>query len=117
MMLTHKQQALLDFIRRHIAQTGKAPSLRHAAQTFGVSHAAIVQLMKALEEKGTLRREGRYSRTVYLLNSQGEPQASQRAREIPLVGRIAAGRPLYAQEEWNGSVLVDGALFGGSHLI
>ena len=35
---------------------------------------------------------------------------------MPIIGRVAAGLPLYAQQEWAGSVLVDGAVFRGDHL-
>ena len=70
--LTPKQQRVLDYLRHEIATGGQVPSLRQAAAELGVSHAAIAQIIKALEEKGYLKREGRYSRTVHLLNRTGE---------------------------------------------
>ena len=82
----------------------------------GVSHAAISQLIKALEEKGNIKRDGRYSRTIYLLNRAREPAGVMRWREVPVVGSIAAGLPLYAQQEWDGSVVVDAAIYRGSNL-
>ena len=54
----------------------------------------IAQIIKALEEKGYLKREGRYSRTVHLLNRAGETAALQRWREIPIIGRVMAGLPM-----------------------
>ena len=39
-----------------------------------------------------------------------------RWREVPIVGNIAAGLPLYAQQEWDGSVVVDAAIYRGSNL-
>ncbi len=62
--LTEKQQRVLDYLQHEIASNGQAPSLRQAAGDLGVSHAAIAQILKALEEKGYLKREGRYRRTV-----------------------------------------------------
>ena len=114
--LTPKQQQLFRYLEREITRTGKAPSLRQAAAEMGVSHAAISQLIKALEEKGNIKRDGRYSRTIYLLNRAQEPAGVMRWREVPVVGSIAAGLPLYAQQEWDGSVVVDAAIYRGSNL-
>jgi len=113
---TVKQQQLLDYLDRQIKQHGRAPSLREAAADLGVSHAAVAQTLKALEQKGAVRREGRYSRNLLLLNRAQEITGSQRWREVPLVGRITAGRPMYAQAEWDGSVVIDAALFPGNDL-
>lgn len=114
--LTPKQQRLLRYLEREITRTGKAPSLRQAATDMGVSHAAVSQLIKALEEKGTVKREGRYSRTVHLLNRARETAGIMRWIEVPIIGKIAAGLPLYAQQEWDGSVVVDAAMHRGPNL-
>jgi repressor LexA len=114
--LTPKQQRFLDYLQRQIARSGKAPSLRQAAGDLGVSHAAVAQLLKVLEEKGYVRREGRYSRTLHLLNQAREAAAVQRWREVPIIGRVTAGLPMYAQQEWDGSLVVDAALFPGRDL-
>jgi repressor LexA len=114
--LTEKQRRLLAYLEDWVARAGRTPSLREAAEELGVSHAAVRQLLGALEEKGYLRREGRYSRVVRLLNPLGETAAFGRGREVPLVGRIAAGLPLYAQQEWDGTVVVDAEVFRGQGL-
>ncbi len=82
--LTEKQRACLQFLERHIVHTGTAPSLREAAGKLGVSHAAVVQLLKALEEKGYVQREGRYSRKIFLLNRAYEVAGPHRWREVPI---------------------------------
>ena len=114
--LTTKQERVLDYLQREISTDGQAPSLRQAATDLGVSHAAIAQIIRALEEKSYLKREGRYSRKVYLLNRARETSALQRWREIPIVGRVRAGLPMYAQTEWNGSTVLDAAVFRGQNL-
>jgi repressor LexA len=114
--LTTKQQRVLDYLRHEITTSGQVPSLRQAAAELGVSHAAIAQIIKALEEKGYLKREGRYSRTVHLLNRARETSASQRWREVPVIGRVTAGLPMYAQTEWEGSTVLDTAVFRGQNL-
>ena len=114
--LTAKQQRVLDYLQHEITTNGQVPSLRQAAAEQGVSHAAIAQILKALEEKGYLKREGRYSRTVHLLNRARETSASQRWREVPVIGRVTAGLPMYAQTEWDGSTVLDTAVFRGQNL-
>ena len=114
--LTPKQRRFLDYLNREIARIGRAPSLRQAAAEMGVSHSAISQLIRVLEKKGILKRDGRYSRTIHLLNRTREPAGVMRWREVPIVGNIAAGLPLYAQQEWGGSVVVDSSVYRGSNL-
>ena len=114
--LTPAQQRLFDYLKDVIQRTGSAPSLRQAAQDLGVSHAAVSQGMKLLQQKGMVRRRGRYSRALDLLGPGGETAAAQRWREVPVVGRVTAGLPLYAQQEWEGSLVLDGALYRGQHL-
>ncbi len=114
--LTPKQKRLLEYLEGDIARRGRAPSLRQAAADLGVSHAAVAQGLRVLEEKGYVKREGRYRRAVYLLNRARQASGLQRWREVPIVGRVAAGLPLYAQEQWDGSLVLDGALFRGANL-
>jgi repressor LexA len=114
--LTPTQQRLLDYLRRKIASDGRVPSLREAASDLAVSHAAVARTLRVLESKGLLKREGRYGRTVYLLNRAREVSALQRGRDVPIVGRIAAGLPMYAQAEWDGSITVDAEVFRGQNL-
>jgi repressor LexA len=115
-VLSPKQKRLLDYLRCRIQRDGSAPSLRRAAGDLGVSHAAVAQGLRILEEKGYLRRDGRYSRSIYLLNPGGEAAGLHRWREVPVVGRITAGLPIYAQQEWDGSLVLDADVFRGRDL-
>ena len=114
--LTSKQQRLLEYLQRAIMNSGQAPSLRQAARELGISHAAVAQSLKTLAEKGYVKRKDRYSRTLHLLTPGREAAALQRWREVPIIGRIAAGLPMYAQTEWEGSAVVDAAVFRGQNL-
>ena len=116
MDLTNKQQQLFEYLQDRLEQEGRAPSLRQAAEDLGVSHNAVAQLIGQLERKGIIEREGRYSRSIRILPQQTAQQEKGRVRELPVVGRITAGLPMYAQQEWDGSVVVDGGLFPGSNL-
>jgi len=113
---THGQQVLLEYLQDEIKREGTTPSLRRAAADLGISHSAVAQTIRALEKKGYLRREGRYGRVLHLLNPARETTALQRWREIPIVGAITAGLPMYAQPEWDGSVVLDAAVYRGAHL-
>ena len=87
--LTPGQQRLFDYLKKTIEGTGSTPSLRQAAGDLGISHAAVSQGLKMLEQKGVLKRQGRYSRTIHLIGPTGDKAALQRWREVP------CGRPHY----------------------
>jgi repressor LexA len=114
--LTRKQQRLLEYLQQKISADGRAPSLREAAADWGVSHAAIARILSVLEQKGCLKRDGRYSRTLYLLNRVRETAGDHRWREVPIIGRVTAGLPMYAQTEWDGTTIIDGNVFGKQNL-
>ncbi|OGR05199.1 MAG: repressor LexA [Deltaproteobacteria bacterium RIFOXYD12_FULL_50_9] len=116
--LTTKQQRFLEYLGEQIERTGSAPSLRQAAADLGISHMAVSQFVRALEVKGYIKRGGRYSRGLSLVKEQEMTRSveGKRFHEVPIVGRIAAGLPLYAQQEWDGSIIVDGGVFKGHQL-
>jgi len=115
--LTDRQQRFYDYLAERIREEGRAPSLREAASAMGVSHNAVAQLISQLEKKGLLVREGHYSRSIRLLpEDDGMRAEAGRGRELPIIGQITAGLPMYAQQEWDGTVLVDSALFPGDNL-
>ena len=116
MTLPKKQQQFFDYLQEYIEEEGRSPSLRQAADDMGVSHNAVAQLIVQLERKGMIEREGRYSRSIRILSQHAPQDGNVRMRELPVVGRITAGLPMYAQQEWDGSVVVDGALFPGNNL-
>ena len=115
--LTPRQREFFDYLQDRITAGEGAPSLRQAASELGISHTAVAGLLQALQDKGWIRREGRYSRRLTLLGqTRAEPTPALGGRSVPIIGRVAAGLPLYAQQEWAGNVLVDSAIFRGDHL-
>ena len=114
-MLTEKQQHFFDYLKQRLQNEGQLPSLRQAAKELAISHNAVAQLLAQLEKKGVVAREGRYSRTLRLLPEDSRPERSL-GRELPIIGRVTAGMPMYAQQEWAGSVVVDDKMFGGESL-
>ena len=116
MELTETQKRLYDYLAERIAGDGRAPSLRQAAADMGVSHNAVAQLLGQLEKKGMVERGGRYSRSIRLVAGPARHRPPDRSRELPIIGQVTAGLPMYAQQEWDGSVLVDRRLFPGDSL-
>jgi repressor LexA len=116
MQLTEKQQGFLDYLKKQLGSEGKIPSLRQAAKDLGVSHTAVAQLLSQLEKKGLLEREGRYSRSIRLTPVKDSRPERAQGREVPIIGQITAGLPMYAQQEWDGTVIVDKNLFSGDNL-
>ncbi|MGW8193415.1 MAG: transcriptional repressor LexA [Desulforhopalus sp.] len=116
MELTEKQQQFLDYLMGRIDEDGRIPSLRQAAGDLGVSHTAVAQLMNQLEKKGVLERKGHYSRTIRLYPDLREKIRARRGRVLPIIGQVTAGLPMYAQQEWEGTMVVDESVFPGDNL-
>lgn len=115
--LTPKQKEFMAYLETQTDLTGQSPSLRQAASDNGVSHAACAQMIRALEEKGVIRRDGRYSRTIHILHRSGSSGSmTVHGRMVPVIGTIAAGLPLYAQQEWDDMLVVDPNVYGTSPL-
>jgi repressor LexA len=122
MELTDKQRQLLDYLTERMDEEGRAPTLRQTAADLGVSHTAVAQLMNQLEKKNVLEREGYYGRTIRLhpelkeKENENANRISRTGRELPIIGQITAGLPMYAQQEWEGMVVVDSSVFPGDNL-
>src|SRR5947208_14042507 len=93
-MLTERQQAILDFINQYVEENGFPPSVREIGRNFGIYPATVQDHISALERKGYLQKKRFQSRTLSV------PASSRRrsAQGIPILGRVAAGLPLLAQE-------------------
>jgi repressor LexA len=119
MTLTDRQQAILDFLRGHIAAEGRPPTLAEIAQAFGFRQARSAQdHLQALAAKGAIELVPG-ARGIRLLDEAGEalppalPEAANAAQllTLPLLGRVAAGRPIDPQADYEGQLLLDRALF------
>ncbi len=94
--LTEKQRAVLAFVEDFCRRQGYPPTVREVAAHFGIQPRAAADHLAALKRKGYLHREPGRSRGLALT---GRPGAlSEEVALVPVVGRIAAGRPLLAYE-------------------
>ena len=109
--LTKRQQVALDFIRSSIDERGFPPTFREIGLHMGIkSTNGVNDHLKALERKGYLVRDELKSRTMRPLGMEASETGDMVS--IPLLGRIAAGAPILAQEHIEDTVRVDSFLLG-----
>jgi repressor LexA len=95
-MLTERQQAILDFINEYVQKNGFPPSVREIGSHFGVYPATVQDHISALQRKGYLQKKPFQSRTLSVASPSRRTERDGTA--IPIVGKVAAGMPLLAQE-------------------
>ncbi len=96
--LTPKQKQLLDLLTDEIRSKGLPPSISEIARGLRLkSKNAVAKLLRALEEKGFIKRSGK-ARGIEVLDPEGEP-ISRGLFSVPLLGRITAGLPMLAEEQ------------------
>ena len=111
--LTARQREVLGFIRTFTARHGVPPTVREIGARFRVTPRAAFDHQRALERKGALQRRASVGRTSRALTVAGSSPASP-YRPVPVLGRIAAGTPLLAEENREGDLPVaSSALPGG----
>ncbi|CAN5784316.1 transcriptional repressor LexA [soil metagenome] len=125
--LTQRQQMVLDFIRSSIADRGYPPTLREIGARMGIrSTNGVNDHLRALERKGYLTREDMKSRALrptgqLPLPTDGLVGATaandEDMVEIPVLGRVAAGLPLLAEEQVIDTVKIDRGLLKGGREI
>lgn len=122
--LTSRQQQILELIERAVAQTGAPPTRAEIAQELGFKSAnAAEEHLKALARKGAIELVSGTSRGIRLrtsalreINTQrglqfGLPIPSLAQLTLPLIGRVAAGSPILAQEHVDQSYTIESTLF------
>ncbi len=96
MALTRRQKQIYDYIREFIADRGYSPSLEEIGRHFSLSSVATVHKhVTNLVRKGLLRRSWNQNRSIEVVADEQAP----RAVDIPLLGRIPAGKPSEAIEQ------------------
>ena len=107
MDLTKRQQEIFDFIKRYSAKYGYPPTLRDIGKAVGLASSSTVHAHLAnLEKLGLLRRDPTKPRAIELLdraregvgNAVGSARRFVAPQGLPLVGTVAAGQPVLAEE-------------------
>ena len=112
MELTSRQKEIFDFVRAFVRERSFPPSVREIAKHFNIYPRAVFDHLKALEKKGYLKRQALMSRGLEILVYQGDRpngeylrrEGRPSIREIPVLGRVAAGKPALAVEHVEGTI-------------
>lgn len=109
--LTGRQREVLSFMRAFTARHGVPPTVREIGDKFHVTPRAAFDHLKALERKGMLQRRAGPGRTARALTLSEAAGGRAVGAGVPILGRIAAGQPLLAEENREGELpIAAGAL-------
>lgn len=114
--LTKRQEQTLEFIRKSIRDRGYPPTLREIGEHMGIrSTNGVNDHLRALERKGYLRREDMKSRALQVVDTplEASNDTTENVVEVQVLGRVAAGLPLLAEENVIDTVRVDRMLVSG----
>lgn len=119
MSLTPRQKEILDFVRTYLEHHGYSPSLEEIGTHFGLSSSnAVFKHLRALEERGHIRRQPHASRSIELTTASAPPVTpGAEAPELPLLGTIAAGAPIEALEVPETMAVPSELLGRGTHFV
>ena len=145
--ITKRQQQIYDFIRTYQKEKGYPPSVREMAAAVGLSSPSTVHAhLSALEDLGLIKRDATKPRALEVFNSDGSAINASEIREtstrgtisLPLVGRVAAGLPVLAEQnvedtftlpteiatdsssfvlEVHGNSMINAGIFNGDYII
>ncbi len=112
--ITKRQQEVLDFIKAYIEEHSYPPTIREISENFAISVKGAYDHVKAIERKGYISLNNHRSRTIEVLE-RGQPEEDP-VVTVPLLGNVAAGKPLFAEENHDGGIPVPQQLIGsGTH--
>jgi len=114
-VLTKRQAEILSFIRTRIQYSGFPPTISEIQEQFSFkSPNAVQEHIKALVRKGQIRRNPNRWRGLELMvsNKSRNENAQYSTIPVPLIGRVAAGLPVFAEENYEGTISVDRSLVG-----
>ncbi len=123
--LGKRQLAIYDFIRTYSTEHGYPPSVREIGAAVGLASPSTVHMhLKVLEEHGLIRRDSKKPRTIEVVDKQASsaddqvPQASvsqdvdRNLISLPLVGRVAAGTPILAEQNVEETLILPTSIVG-----
>lgn len=106
--LTNRQQEVLDLLKRHLETTGMPPTRAEISRELGFkSPNAAEEHLKALARKGAIEIIAGASRGIRILSDS----ANDEMEGLPLIGRVAAGEPILAEQHIEATYSVDASMF------
>ena len=102
--ITQVQKNVLNYIADFIDQSGYPPTVREISEHFGKSIRAVQDNMVALQKKGFISLASKKSRSIRILVDERQKEPKLFVDKVPLLGTIAAGKPLLSEENLDGYV-------------
>ncbi|MCI6436712.1 transcriptional repressor LexA [Fibrobacter sp.] len=109
--LTSRQEEILEYIKKYSKENRMPPTVREIGNHFEISSTnGVRSILAALIKKGYINRSPRLSRGIEVIDndkSGNVAEAPSNTIEIPIVGRVAAGTPILAVQNLEGTVTID----------
>jgi repressor LexA len=100
---TPRQREVLDFISGYIRNHSYPPTIREIAEHFSMSVKGAYDHISALKKKGRIKLGDKRSRTLEVVHTEGDLEYEGFVA-IPILGVVAAGKPILAEENWDGTL-------------
>lgn len=111
--LNKRQQMILGYIQDYCKTHGYPPSIRDIGKAVGLKSSSTVHMyLVQLEEKGYIRRDPARPRAIIVIKDETEIDLEMSVRQIPVLGKVAAGTPILAQENIDNYMSVPVDLLG-----
>ncbi|MDR1785585.1 MAG: transcriptional repressor LexA [Spirochaetaceae bacterium] len=110
--LTDRQKEVLSFLVEFNREHSFPPTIREICANFGISIRAVQDHLLALEKKGYIivsSGEKKHSRCIRILQKKRESQGFGVALRVPIVGSVAAGKPIMSEENYDGHISIAAA--------
>jgi repressor LexA len=112
--LSRRQRDVLDFIIAAVQQRGMPPTYREIGDALGISSTnGVADHVKALVRKGYLRKAGGGAARGIQLTEKARPVERGDTVSVPVIGTVAAGQPILAEENYEKSLHLDASLLAG----
>ena len=102
--ITERQKEVLEFISNYAEENAFPPTVREISEHFNVSLRAIQDHISALQKKGFITQGQNRSRSIRVLSDIREKEPKVFMGKVPILGTVAAGKPLLSEENLDGYV-------------
>ena len=110
--LSTKEKAVFDYINECIENNGFAPSVRDICEALGIrSTSSVHEYIRRLDEKGYIKKSSGKSRALMIGGAASGEQSKM--KKVPILGRVTAGLPILAVENYDGYVDFPGSMARG----
>lgn len=102
--ITTRQREILEFIRSFIRTNKYPPTIREISDNFNISVKGAHDHVRALQKKQAIRCDRNRSRAIEILEGSDSDSTTDAIRSVPMLGSVAAGLPVLADENYDGAV-------------